>query len=79
MHEFEDIQPIRLFVLISRPIWLLFHRWFAHLCFGLGRGPTTPPGPAMVLMDRKDVNLNKTETKIFLYSPHVIAHPPCPT
>ena len=24
--------------------------------FGLGRGPITPPGPAMVLLDRKDIN-----------------------
>ena len=24
--------------------------------FRLGRGPITPPGPAMVLMDRKDLN-----------------------
>ena len=28
--------------------------------FGLGRGPITPPNPAMVRMDRKDLNLNKT-------------------
>ena len=46
---------------ISRPIWLLFSRWFAHLCFGLGRGPMTPPDPATVLMDRKDLNSNKTK------------------
>ena len=28
--------------------------------FGLGRGPFTPPGSAMVRMDRKDLNSNKT-------------------
>ena len=37
-----------------------FHLWFAHLYFGLGRGPITHPCPAMVLMDRKDQNSNKT-------------------
>ena len=31
----------------------------AHLCFGLGRGPITPSGPAMALTDRKDLNLTK--------------------
>ena len=40
-----------------------FHQWFAHLCFGLGRGPITPPGPAMALMDRKGLNSNKTNKK----------------
>ena len=29
--------------------------------FGLERGPITPPGPAMVLTDRKDLNSNKTK------------------
>ena len=33
-----------------------FFWWFAHVWFGLGRGPTTPPRPAMVFMDRKDLN-----------------------
>ena len=28
--------------------------------FGLGRGPTTPPGPEMVRTCRKDLNSNKT-------------------
>ena len=28
----------------------------AHLYFGLGRRPITPPGPAMVRSDRKDLN-----------------------
>ena len=32
--------------------------------FGLGRGPTTPPDPAMVRTDQKDLNSNKTKTKI---------------
>ena len=26
------------------------------LCFGIGKGPITPPGPAMVVIDRKDLN-----------------------
>ena len=30
-------------------------------CFGLGRGPITPPGPAMVRMGRRDLNSNKTK------------------
>ena len=33
-----------------------FSGWFAHLCFGLGRGLITPPDPAMALTDRKDLN-----------------------
>ena len=41
--------------------WLLCSRWFAHLCFGLGRGPITSPGPAMVRTDRKDLNSNRTK------------------
>ena len=30
--------------------------------FGIWRGPVTPPGPAVVRMDRKDLNSNKTKT-----------------
>ena len=45
-----------------RPFWLLRYRCFAHLYFGLGRGPIIPPGPAMGLMDRKDLNSNKNKT-----------------
>ena len=40
-----------------------FSRWFAHLCFGLGRGPITPPGPAMALTDQNDLNLAIDLTK----------------
>ena len=29
--------------------------------FGLGRGPITPPGPAMLRANRKDLNSNKTK------------------
>ena len=36
-----------------------FPRCFAHLCFGLGRGPITTPRPAMALTDRKHLNLTK--------------------
>ena len=43
----------------TRPVWLLFSRWFAHLHFGLGRGPITPSGPATVRMGRKDLNSTK--------------------
>ena len=40
-----------------------FPRWFARLCFGgpLGRDPITPPGPAMVLIDRNNPNSKKTK------------------
>ena len=31
--------------------------------FGLGRGPITPPDPAMVRTGRKDLNSNKTKNK----------------
>ena len=48
--EIQIIPPI-LPVLRVALMW-----WFAHLCFGLGRGPITPPDPAMVLMDRRDLN-----------------------
>ena len=37
-----------------------FFRWFAHLCFGLGRGQISPLGPAKLAIapvDRKDLNL----------------------
>ena len=44
---------------LIRPFWLLCYRWFAHLHFVLGRGAITPPGPAMIRMDRKDLNLKK--------------------
>ena len=37
----------------------LLSRWFAHSGFGLGRGPITPPGPAMALTGRKDLNSTK--------------------
>ena len=32
-------------------------------CFGLGRVPITPPGPAMIRMGRSDQNSNKTKQK----------------
>ena len=41
-----------------RPFWLVFTGGSPTL-FGLGRGPITPLGPAMVRMDRKDLNSNK--------------------
>ena len=31
--------------------------------FGLGKGPITPPGPAIVRMDRKYLNSKKTKKK----------------
>ena len=40
---------------ISRPFWLL-SPGDSPTYFGLGSGPITPPGPEMVLMDRKDLN-----------------------
>ena len=40
----------------TRPILATFLWWFAHLYFGPGRGPITPPGPAMVRLDQKDLN-----------------------
>ena len=39
--------------------WPAFLWWFAHLCSGLGRDPITLPSPAMVLMDRRDLNSKK--------------------
>ena len=48
------IDADKLVVLILLAFWLLFRR-FAQLWLGLGRGPITPPGPAMVLMGRKEV------------------------
>ena len=36
-----------------------FFWWFSHLWFGLGRDPITPPDPAMVFIDRNDLNLKK--------------------
>ena len=44
-----------------QPFSLVFHRWFAHLCFGLGRGQIIPPSPALFRTDRKDLNSNKTK------------------
>ena len=48
-----------------------FCRWFAHMWSGLGRGPIIPPGPAMVFMDRKDLNSknNKQSWSILGISP----------
>ena len=42
---------------------------FDHLCFGLGRGSIIPPGPAMVLMDRMDLNLKKIQKAIQILTP----------
>ena len=55
----SKLKAPKLLTCITRPVCILFSRWFAHLCSGLGRGPDTPPGPAMVLMDRKDLNTAK--------------------
>ena len=46
--------PIILSTYLAPSSW-----WFAHVCFGLGRGPITPPGPAMIITDRKDLNSTK--------------------
>ena len=40
--------------------------------FGLGRGPITPPGPAMVRTDRKDLNSNKTNKQTI---PNALSNP----
>ena len=45
---------------LIRRFWLVFHRGSPTL-FGLGRGPVTPPDPAMIRMDRKDLNSNRTK------------------
>ena len=42
---------------------VFFFSWFAHPWFGLGRVPITPPGPAMVFVDRKDLNKKKNKKK----------------
>ena len=40
--------------------FLAFFLWrFARSGFGLGRGLITPPGPAMALTGRKDLNSTK--------------------
>ena len=44
-----------------------FSGWFAHLCFGLGRGPIIPPGPEMVVIDRKDLNKKKYQQILSAY------------
>ena len=36
--------------------WLLFFLVVRSPLFGLGRGAIIPPGPAMVVIDRKDLN-----------------------
>ena len=43
--------------------------------FGLGRGPITPPDPAMVRAVRKDLNSNKTKNEIKLYSAFLASFP----
>ena len=48
-------------MLVKGLLLAAFSWWFVHLGFGLGRGPITPPGPAMVLMDRKELNSKKYE------------------
>ena len=53
--EFSDIQAIHLTCLAT------CFTGGSPTCFGLGRGPITPPGPAMVRTDRKDLNSNKTK------------------
>ena len=56
-----------------RPFWLVFTGGSPTL-FGLGRGPITPLGPAMVRMDRKDLNSNKQKMS-GISSPLVTAIP----
>ena len=50
------------YILTFSAYWATFLRWFAHPCFGLGSGPITPLGPAMVLMDRRDLNSKPKNT-----------------
>ena len=56
---------LRHFCLSISAFLATFYWWFALLCFGLGRGPITPPSPAMVQTDPKDLNSNKTTNNIF--------------
>ena len=52
----------RIFYRVDAILFGLFGYFFtggSPTCFGLGRGPITPPGPAVVRMDRKDLNSNK--------------------
>ena len=41
-----------------------FWEWLAHLCFGLGRGSISFPGPAMALTGRLDLNSTKKSSDI---------------
>ena len=41
--------------------------------FGIGRGPITPPGPAMVVIDRKDLN-SKTKKKTTVLQSRIHLH-----
>ena len=55
--------------------WLFFFQVVRPPLFGLGRSPITPPGPAMALMDRKDLNPKHTHiTTEMIVSKHVFAH-----
>ena len=51
----DTVQPSDPSYILST-YWAAFLWWFAHLRFGLERGPIIPPGPAMVLMDQRDLN-----------------------
>ena len=48
------------YIRISRPFRPLFPG-SPPIYFGLGKGPITPPDPAMVRTDRKDLHSNKTK------------------
>ena len=54
----------KLLTLYSRFLAVFFSWCFAHICFDFGRGPITSPGPAMVLMDRKDLNSKNNNKKV---------------
>ena len=61
LHCINIKEMMKLFMFVKGMLLALwvFLLWFAHLVFDLGRGPITPPGPAMVLMDQKELNSKK--------------------
>ena len=61
------------FMFILSLFWLVFLRWFAHLCFGFGRGPITPPCPAMAGTGRKDLN-SKTNKTVHVFKKRYFRH-----
>ena len=59
MFDKQKLENCKMFVVYTPGLLAAFLLVVRPPLFALGRGPITPPSPAMVIMDQKDLNSKK--------------------